>query len=188
MRVLWETGSKTLLKPRQTKPLLFLHLCSQSWHNRRLPDQSSTISLWNPCWLLLIIFPSSCLVVTSRISCFITSGMEMRLTGLLFSSPSLPFLKTVVTLAYFQSSGNSPVLCSISKMIEILAWQSSQPPHHFCCTALRPKDLYVSHLPRWSMIRSSSTKVKSVIPQTLSLIFRISDSWGVVLAVKTEAK
>jgi len=59
-------------------------------------------------------------MMTSRISCSITfSRMEVRLTGLYFPGSSfLPFLKIGVTLAFHQSSGTSPVLQDLSKMME----------------------------------------------------------------------
>lgn len=51
-----------------------------------------------------------------------------------------------------------------------------------------PMDFCASRWPIQSLNRSSSTKGKAFVLQTLPLVSKVWDSWGAVLAVKTEKR
>jgi len=144
----------------------------------------------DPWWLLLInFFYSNCLERVTRSSCSITfPRMEARPTDLYFPGSSfLSFLKIGVTVAILQSSGTPPVCQDHSKITEgssAVTFTSSLSTHG--CTSSGPMDLCMLILARCYLIRSSSGK--SFFPPTLSPTSRVWDSWGIVLALKTEAK
>lgn len=49
-------------------------------------------------------------------------------------------------------------------------------------------NLWISDLSKWSLTQSSSIKGRTCFLQTFSLVSWVKDSWGLTLALKTEAK
>lgn len=150
--------------------------------------------LVNPHWVLLITsFSSTCLEVTSRISCSITfPGIRWDWLACSFTAPpSCPFW----SLEWLLSSEISSLLSDLSKMMRAV-WQSLLPPLLVLVGASH-SDLWicVCHVclydlclnPPWPEERGRSS-----FPQTVSLIssvgFPVWDSQEAVLTVKTEAK
>ena len=93
--------------------------------------------------------------------------------------PFLPFLQTGATLAVLQSSGTSPVLQDLSKMIESsLAITSTSSLSKHGCIQLAPTVLCTLIPLRHSQTTPSSTRGELSISQTLSPPSRVQESLG----------
>ena len=123
----------------------------------------------NLCWLLLITLSVRCPAMVSRKICSITfPGTELRLTSLsLPRSSFLPFLKTGVMFAFFQSSKISLDHHDLSKtMKNDLPVTPTSSLSTLGCIPSGPMDLCTSSLFKCSLTWSSSTEGKSSVFQT----------------------
>jgi len=131
------------------------------------------------------IFFSTCLEMPSRINCSITFPWNRGVCGDPLVVSNLLFL---AVFEDWNDMGFTPVLrhllpSSMTFQSSLAIASASSVCTHGCIPWV-PMDFCASDLPRQSVTRSSLTKGKSPFLQAL---FRVWDSWGSVLAVKTEA-